>query len=181
MHLFLLHGLIQALSNIDLDDWHLMPANTNVGEGQHRWNNIQTGVSMGVIESMKKYVVRIEFRRLPWITCRRYEAVDAATEARLTQGDISRDLRDEHNNAVNRCVNSMSRKAGAAAKAHRIRTSDEHVRHCTILLNEANEALQTAKYQAQVRFFIFCESSLMSLSPIVLSWPNSVSRQRGSR
>ncbi|KAJ7860296.1 hypothetical protein B0H13DRAFT_2672115 [Mycena leptocephala] len=43
----------------------------------------------------------------------------------------------------------MSRKAGAAAKAHRIRTSDEHVRHCTILLNEANEALQTAKYQAQ--------------------------------
>ncbi|KAJ7859888.1 hypothetical protein B0H13DRAFT_2569863 [Mycena leptocephala] len=55
MHLFLLPGLIQALSNIDLDDWHLMPANTNVGEGQHRWNNIQTGVSMGVIESMKKY------------------------------------------------------------------------------------------------------------------------------
>ncbi|KAJ7852230.1 hypothetical protein B0H13DRAFT_2398840 [Mycena leptocephala] len=132
MHLFLLPGLIQALSNIDLDDWHLMPANTNVGEGQHRWNNIQTGVSMGVIESMKKY-----------------EAVDAATEARLTQGDISGDLRDEHNNAVDRCVNSMSRKAGAAAKAHRIRTSDEHVRHCTILLNEANEALQTAKYQAQ--------------------------------
>ncbi|KAJ7860297.1 hypothetical protein B0H13DRAFT_2282698 [Mycena leptocephala] len=50
MHLFLLPGLIQALSNIDLDDWHLMPANTNVGEGQHRWNNIQTGVSMGVID-----------------------------------------------------------------------------------------------------------------------------------
>ncbi|KAJ7907852.1 hypothetical protein B0H13DRAFT_2662235 [Mycena leptocephala] len=159
MHLFLLPGLIQALSNIGLDDWHLMPANTNVWEGQHCWNNIQTGVSMGVIESMKNYVVRIEFRRLPWITCRRYEAVDAATEARLTQGDMSGDLRDEHNNAVDRCVNSMSRKqegrpplarkAGAAAKAHRIRTSDEHVRHCTILLNEANEALQTAKYQAQ--------------------------------
>ncbi|KAJ7863590.1 hypothetical protein B0H14DRAFT_2737682 [Mycena olivaceomarginata] len=132
MYLFLLPGLIQALSNIELDDWHLMPANTNIGEGQHRWNNIQTGVSMGVIELMKKY-----------------EAVDAATEARLAQGDISGDLRDEHNNAVDRCVNSMSRKAGAAAKAHRIHTSDEHIRHCTILLNEANEALQTAKYQAQ--------------------------------
>ncbi|KAJ7813702.1 hypothetical protein B0H13DRAFT_2293928 [Mycena leptocephala] len=84
MHLFLLPGLIQALSNIDLDDWHLMPANTNVGEGQHRWNNIQTGVSMGVIESMKKY-----------------EAVDAATEARLMQGDISGDLRDEHKAEAN--------------------------------------------------------------------------------
>ncbi|KAJ7053269.1 hypothetical protein C8F01DRAFT_1260940 [Mycena amicta] len=43
----------------------------------------------------------------------------------------------------------MSRKAGAIAKTHRVRTLDEHVRLRTILLNEAKEALQTAKEESQ--------------------------------
>ncbi|KAJ7049792.1 hypothetical protein C8F01DRAFT_1264833 [Mycena amicta] len=132
MHTFILPGLVQPLSKIHVDDWHLMPANTNIGEGQHRWNNIQTGVSMTPVESMK-----------------RYKALDAEQEARLAQAELTGDLRNEHNETVDRCVNSMSRKAGAIAKTHRVRTLDEHVRLRTILLNEAKEALQTAKEESQ--------------------------------
>ncbi|KAJ7215971.1 hypothetical protein GGX14DRAFT_562415 [Mycena pura] len=54
MHTHLLPGLVQPLSRISVDNWHLLPPNTNYGEGQHHWNNLQTGVSMTVIESMEK-------------------------------------------------------------------------------------------------------------------------------
>ena len=56
MHRWLLPGLVQFLSHIDADDWHLMPSSTNLGEGQHRWNNVQTGTSMSIIESMENHV-----------------------------------------------------------------------------------------------------------------------------
>lgn len=56
MHRWLLPGLIQCLSNIPLEQWNTMEATTNLGEAQHAWNNAQTGISMGAIESFKKWV-----------------------------------------------------------------------------------------------------------------------------
>ncbi|KAJ7703675.1 hypothetical protein B0H17DRAFT_1040862 [Mycena rosella] len=53
MHCWLLRGIIQCLSNIPLERWNTMEATTNLGEAQHAWNNAQTGISMGVIESFK--------------------------------------------------------------------------------------------------------------------------------
>jgi hypothetical protein len=47
-------GIIQCLSNIPLEQWNTMEATTNLGEAQHAWNNAQTGIPMGVIESFKK-------------------------------------------------------------------------------------------------------------------------------
>ncbi|KAJ7195777.1 hypothetical protein GGX14DRAFT_403744 [Mycena pura] len=44
MHTHLLPGLVQPLSWISVDNWHLLPPNTNYGEGQHHWNNLQTGI-----------------------------------------------------------------------------------------------------------------------------------------
>ncbi|KAJ7730406.1 hypothetical protein B0H16DRAFT_1773850 [Mycena metata] len=54
MHRWLLRGVVQCLSNIPLEQWNTMEATTNLGEAQHAWNNAQTGISMGVIESFKK-------------------------------------------------------------------------------------------------------------------------------
>ncbi|KAJ7906823.1 hypothetical protein B0H13DRAFT_1880223 [Mycena leptocephala] len=50
-HSWLLSGAIQCLSRMPPDDWHLMEATSNLGEAQHAWNNSQTGIGMGVIES----------------------------------------------------------------------------------------------------------------------------------
>ncbi|KAJ7818894.1 hypothetical protein B0H14DRAFT_2600982 [Mycena olivaceomarginata] len=50
-HSWLLPGAIQCLSRMLPDDCHLMEATTNLGEAQHAWNNGQTGIGMGVIES----------------------------------------------------------------------------------------------------------------------------------
>ncbi|KAJ7218473.1 hypothetical protein GGX14DRAFT_695696 [Mycena pura] len=128
MHRWLLPGLVQPLSNIPDNDWHLIPPNTNGGEGQHHWNNIQTGTKMPPIESMQKYA-----------------ALDAATAARLDQGDISGDLRNMHNDPVDRVAGAMSRQAGAVAKTHRTRVADEAVHMRKVLLDEAKEELKAAK------------------------------------
>ncbi|KAJ7854828.1 hypothetical protein B0H14DRAFT_2579662 [Mycena olivaceomarginata] len=50
-HSWLLPGAIQCLSRMLPDNCHLMEATTNLGEAQHAWNNGQTGIGMGVIES----------------------------------------------------------------------------------------------------------------------------------
>ncbi|KAJ7855719.1 hypothetical protein B0H14DRAFT_3645262 [Mycena olivaceomarginata] len=60
MHRWLLRGIIHCLSNIPLDQWNTKEATTNLGEAQHAWNNAQTGISMGVIESFKSCERRIE-------------------------------------------------------------------------------------------------------------------------
>ncbi|KAF7319706.1 hypothetical protein MKEN_00752300 [Mycena kentingensis (nom. inval.)] len=131
MHRWLIPGIAQPLSNIPLDDWHLMPPNTNVGEGQHRWNNIQTGVSMGVIDSMEKY-----------------EKLDAEVEAELVLAETTGDNRNEYNDAVHRCASSSSRQAGARDKARRARVADDYVRQKTLLLNDAKEVLRAAREQS---------------------------------
>jgi hypothetical protein len=59
MHRWLLPGIIQCLSNIPVEQWNTMEATTNLGEAQHAWNNTQTGISMGVIESFKRSVFSV--------------------------------------------------------------------------------------------------------------------------
>ncbi|KAJ6590834.1 hypothetical protein B0H10DRAFT_2233487 [Mycena sp. CBHHK59/15] len=62
MHCWLLRRIIQCLSNIPLEQWNTMEATTNLGEAQHAWNNAQTSISMGVIESFKR-AEEIEIRK----------------------------------------------------------------------------------------------------------------------
>ncbi|KAF7320638.1 hypothetical protein HMN09_00148500 [Mycena chlorophos] len=110
-HKWLLPGLIHCLSKIPLDDWHLIPANTNLGEGQHRWNNLHTGVAMLLIESMQKY-----------------EQLDRAVALELEQGDTTGMLRNTHNNPVDRYTSQASRHIAATAKEQRARFLDQNVR-----------------------------------------------------
>ncbi|KAF8189161.1 hypothetical protein K438DRAFT_1971805 [Mycena galopus ATCC 62051] len=68
----LLRGIIQCLSNIPFEQWNTMEATTNLGEAQHAWNNSQTGTSMGLMESFKKYE-ELDIRRAEGIESRMSE------------------------------------------------------------------------------------------------------------
>ncbi|KAJ7337718.1 ribonuclease H-like domain-containing protein [Mycena albidolilacea] len=63
-----------CLLNIPLEQWNTIEATTNLGEAQHAWNNAQTGISMGVIESFKKYE-ELDIRRAEEIEIRKSTAV----------------------------------------------------------------------------------------------------------
>ncbi|KAJ7793384.1 hypothetical protein B0H14DRAFT_2622951 [Mycena olivaceomarginata] len=52
-HFWLLPAAIQCLSRIPLNDWHTIPATTNLGEAQHARNDAETGTQVGIIESFK--------------------------------------------------------------------------------------------------------------------------------
>ncbi|KAJ7203099.1 hypothetical protein GGX14DRAFT_570357 [Mycena pura] len=131
MHRWLLPGLVQFLLHINADDWHLMPSSTNLGEGQHQWNNVQTGTSMSIIESMEKYV---------------YEDLDNLVADQLDLGDTG-DLRNMHNNPIDRYASQSSRRVGRAEKARRGRTLEEHVHRCTFAVSEVKGSKRVCRMQ----------------------------------
>ncbi|KAJ7868340.1 hypothetical protein B0H14DRAFT_3585160 [Mycena olivaceomarginata] len=109
-HFWLLPAAIQCLSRIPLNDWHTMPATTNLGEAQHARNNAETGTQMGIIESFKKYA--------------EYDARRAAEiKVKLATGNLNHN----QNELVHRYTNSNRRHAAAADKGMRARDADERV------------------------------------------------------
>ena len=49
---WILPSLIKCLSKMDPDDWDLTPPTTNVGEAQHHWTNINTGIQLSLLEAI---------------------------------------------------------------------------------------------------------------------------------
>ena len=49
---WILRSLIKCLSKMDSDDWDLTPPTTNVGESQHHWTNINTGIQLSLLEAI---------------------------------------------------------------------------------------------------------------------------------
>jgi hypothetical protein len=49
---WILPALIKCLSKIPPEDWDRVPATTNVGEGQHHWTNINTGIQHSLLEAI---------------------------------------------------------------------------------------------------------------------------------
>ncbi|KAF8162212.1 hypothetical protein K438DRAFT_1776098 [Mycena galopus ATCC 62051] len=137
MHRWLLPGLVQSLSKIPKDDWQLLSPSTNLGEGQHRWNNVQTGIDMAPIESMINKMN----------TCR-YEELDCATAARLQRGAITGDLHNDRNNVVHRYANGTTRQIARGEKMRRGAEVDRMVRLREVALIEATERWETAKEAA---------------------------------
>ena len=49
---WILPSLIKCLSKMDPTDWDLTPPTTNVGESQHHWTNINTGIQLTLLEAI---------------------------------------------------------------------------------------------------------------------------------
>ncbi|KAJ6552166.1 hypothetical protein B0H10DRAFT_1968474 [Mycena sp. CBHHK59/15] len=98
-HFWILPATIQCLSRIPLNDWHTMPATTNLGDAQHARNNAETGTQMGIIESFKKYA--------------EYDARRAAEiNVKLATGNLN----NNQNELVHRYASSNRRHAAAGDK-----------------------------------------------------------------
>ncbi|KAK7014828.1 hypothetical protein R3P38DRAFT_3400477, partial [Favolaschia claudopus] len=57
MHRWLLPAIIQCLSGIPKERWHIMAETTNGGEAQHALNNAEAGTRMGLVESLMQYEI----------------------------------------------------------------------------------------------------------------------------
>ncbi|KAJ6541306.1 hypothetical protein B0H10DRAFT_2392116 [Mycena sp. CBHHK59/15] len=109
-HFWILPATIQCLSRIPLNDWHTMPATTNLGDAQHARNNAETGTQTGIIESFKKYA--------------EYDARRAAEiNVKLATGNLN----NNQNELVHRYASSNRRHAAAGDKGMRARDADERV------------------------------------------------------
>ncbi|KAK6981644.1 hypothetical protein R3P38DRAFT_3234088 [Favolaschia claudopus] len=132
MHVWLLAAIIQCLSCIALNDWHSMPATTNLGEAQHARNNAETGTQMGIIESFKKYA--------------EYDARRAAEIAvKLATGNLN----NNQNELVHRYASSNRRHAAAANKATKAQAADERVVALTNTKAQIDAELKQAKAEAK--------------------------------
>ncbi|KAJ7869348.1 hypothetical protein B0H13DRAFT_2557776 [Mycena leptocephala] len=126
-HFWLLPATIQCISRIPLNDWHTMPATTNLGEAQHARNNPETGTQMGIIESFKKYA--------------EYDARRAAEiNIKLATGNLN----NNQNELVHRYASSNRRHAAATDKGTRGRDADERV----VALRQAKAQVEAELKQA---------------------------------
>ncbi|KAJ7769494.1 hypothetical protein B0H16DRAFT_256598 [Mycena metata] len=127
MHHWLLPALIPYLSKIG-DNFDLLEPNTNLGEGQHRWNNVQTGVDMTTIESLMKY-----------------EQLDISVESQLQAAERTGDLRNTRNNLVHRYISRSNRRIAAHEKYKHTRVVDAKVRLREVTVAETQSRLKKAK------------------------------------
>ncbi|KAJ6488414.1 hypothetical protein DFH09DRAFT_1339191 [Mycena vulgaris] len=132
MHHWLLRGITQCLSNISLERWNTMEATTNLGEAQHAWNNAQTGISMGVIQSFKQYE-ELDIRRAEEIRLRKSTAIPQNTRNEVSQRYAARTARQSRN----------------SDKARRTHAADSNVAALQAELSETREELRTARSDAK--------------------------------
>ncbi|KAJ6606719.1 hypothetical protein B0H10DRAFT_583016 [Mycena sp. CBHHK59/15] len=132
MHRWLLRGIIQCLSNIPLEQWNTMEATTNLGEAQHAWNNAQTGISMGVIESFKKYE-ELDVRRAEEIELRKLTAIPRNARKEVSQRYTDRTTRQTRN----------------SDKARRAQAADSNVAALEVELSGMREDLTAARSDAK--------------------------------
>ncbi|KAJ7773919.1 hypothetical protein B0H16DRAFT_114703 [Mycena metata] len=132
MHSWLLRGVIHCLSNIPLEHWNTMEATTNLGEAQHAWNNAQTGISMGLIESFKKYE-ELDIRRAEEIEVRKSTAVS----------------RTSRNEVTHRYTRRIARQSHMSEKSRRAHAADSTVVGLQTELSEMRDALRVARGDAK--------------------------------
>ncbi|KAJ6536505.1 hypothetical protein B0H10DRAFT_2246340 [Mycena sp. CBHHK59/15] len=153
MHRWLLWGIIQCLSNIPLEQWNTMEATTNLGEAQHAWNNAQTGISMGVIESFKKYE-ELDVRRAEEIELRKLTAIprNARNETRNSDKARRAQAADSNVAALEVELSGMREDLTAArsdAKAGPSAETTQRVRELEAAVVDLEGKLKRAKAEAK--------------------------------
>ncbi|KAF8175111.1 hypothetical protein BJ912DRAFT_1075466 [Pholiota molesta] len=105
---WILPSLIKCLSKIDPDDWDRTLPTTNIGEAQHHWTNINTGVSLPLLEAI--------------ITARECdEKVAAEVKTALATGI----LKNHRNDAYTRMSRNTARRTHAHKKVQETREKNE--------------------------------------------------------
>ncbi|KAJ6472086.1 hypothetical protein C8R45DRAFT_1104288 [Mycena sanguinolenta] len=153
MHRWLLRGIIQCLSNIPLEDWNTMEATTNPGEAQHAWKNAQTGISMGVIESFKKYE-ELDIRRAKEIELCMATAVTRTTRNESRNFNNARRSRFTDSNvaALDTELSELKEELTVARNNGKIQPSPEavaHMRELESAVVDVETKLKQAKAEAK--------------------------------
>ncbi|KAF8150842.1 hypothetical protein B0H34DRAFT_801761 [Crassisporium funariophilum] len=97
---WILPSLIKCLSKMNSNDWDLTPPTTNVGESQHHWTNINTGIMLSLLEAL--------------LTARELDnKVAAEIKAALETGV----LKNHRNDTYTRLARNTTRTTHASKKA----------------------------------------------------------------
>jgi hypothetical protein len=161
MHKWLLPGVIQCLSDMDPDVWHIMEATTNFGEAQHAANNKETGIGMGLVESFIQYNSSLIFICRSLTACR-YEALDTRRAAEIEIMLQSGNLHNPRNEVSHRYASRNARRVTASEKAKNARAEDDEVQAAEQAVADAQAHLKQIRAEKNVRF------SLTSFSALIL-------------
>ncbi|KAJ7807129.1 hypothetical protein B0H14DRAFT_3483534 [Mycena olivaceomarginata] len=148
-----------------------MEATTNLGEAQHAWNNAQTGISMGVIESFKKYE-ELDIRRAEEIEIRKSTAVPRNARNEVPQRYATRSTRQARNS------NNARRAHAADSNAEPSTGAAQRVRGLEATVVELEGKLKLARAEAKsnssgrVRASRAGASTAMSTTPASASGPS---------
>ncbi|KAJ7115729.1 hypothetical protein C8R44DRAFT_927220 [Mycena epipterygia] len=133
MHEWLLPGVIQCLSDMDPDVWHIIEATTNFGEAQHAANNAQTGIGMGTVQSFIEYD-KLDTRRA------------AEIEIMLKSGN----LHNPRNEVSNRYASRNARRVHATEKAKHARVADEELQAAEQAVVDAQAQLKQIRAESKI-------------------------------
>ncbi|KAJ6603450.1 hypothetical protein DFH09DRAFT_1354653 [Mycena vulgaris] len=131
MHEWLLPTVVQCLSDMAPDDWHVIEATTNFGEAQHKANNVQTGIGMGLVESFIQYEI-LDTRRA------------AEIETMLQSGN----LHNPRNEVSHRHANRNRRRLHATEKAKQVRVEQEDLRAAEKAVADAQAHLKQIRAES---------------------------------
>ncbi|KAJ6583451.1 hypothetical protein DFH09DRAFT_1308960 [Mycena vulgaris] len=149
MYEWLLPSVIQCLSDIDPDFWHVMEVTTNCGEAQHAANNAQTGIGMGLVES--------------------YEILDTRRAAEIEIMLQSGNLHSPRNEVSHRDSSRNARRVNATEKAKHARAADEEVQAAEQAVADAQAQLKQIRTESKVWCFLTLFRLLTTYRPIIPS------------
>ncbi|KAJ7921300.1 hypothetical protein B0H13DRAFT_1866901 [Mycena leptocephala] len=135
MHEWLLPCVIECLSDIEANVWHVMEATTNFGEAQHAANNIQTGIGMGLVESFMQY-----------------EALDTRRAAEIEVMIQSGNLHNPRNEVSHRYSNRNARHVHATEKAKQARAEDDNLQAAEKAFADAQAHLKLIRAESKVQW-----------------------------
>ncbi|KAJ6572977.1 hypothetical protein B0H10DRAFT_2440108 [Mycena sp. CBHHK59/15] len=151
MHEWLLPSVIQCLSDINPDVWHVMEATTNFGEAQHAANNAQTGIGMGLVESFIQHAPQVHC--LPFISrslpAFRYEILDTRRAAEIEVMLQSGNLHNPRNEVSHRYSSRNARRVNATEKAKHARAADEEVQAAEQAVADAQAQLKQIRAESK--------------------------------